>query len=43
VKCYICGKIGHMPWECLEKKNARVGEAHISEAHKRNVETNMKS
>jgi len=43
VKCYAFGKIGHMSWECLERKNTRGGEAHISEAQKRNVETEMKT
>jgi hypothetical protein len=42
VKCYACGKTWHMSCECLEKKNAGGGEAHISEVHKRNVETEMK-
>jgi hypothetical protein len=32
VKCYACGKTWHMSWECPEKKNAGVREAHISEA-----------
>jgi hypothetical protein len=32
VKCYAYGKIGHMSWECPEKKNAEVREDHISEA-----------
>jgi hypothetical protein len=34
-----CGKTGHMSWECPErKKKEGGGEAHISEAQKRNVE-----
>jgi hypothetical protein len=43
VKCYAYGKIGHMSWECLENKNAGGGEAHISEAQKKNLETEMKA
>jgi hypothetical protein len=39
VKCYACGKIGHVSWECFEKKNARGREAHISKVQKKNVET----
>jgi hypothetical protein len=31
-----------MSWECLEKTNTGTGEAHISEAQKRNMETKMK-
>jgi hypothetical protein len=42
VKCYACGKTWHMSWECPERKNAGVKEAHISEAQQRNVETEMK-
>jgi hypothetical protein len=43
VKCYACGKTWHMSWECPEKKNAGTGEAHISEAQRKNVETEMKA
>jgi hypothetical protein len=42
VKCYAYGKTGHMSWECPEKKKDGGGEAHISEAQKRNVEVEMK-
>jgi hypothetical protein len=38
VKFYACGKTGHMSWECPERKKEGGGEAHISEAQKRNVE-----
>jgi hypothetical protein len=43
VKCYACGKIGHMSWECPKKKITGTGEAHIYEAHKRNVEIEIES
>jgi hypothetical protein len=33
VKCYSCGKVGHMSWEFLERKKEG-GEAHISEVQK---------
>jgi hypothetical protein len=38
VRCYACRKTGHMSWECPEKNKEGGGEAHISEAQKRNVE-----
>jgi hypothetical protein len=38
VICYACGKTRHVSWECLKKKKEGGGEAHISEAHRRNVE-----
>ena len=31
VRCYNCGKIGNMSWECPEKKKEG-GEAHISKS-----------
>jgi hypothetical protein len=37
VKCYACGKVGNMSWECPKRKRERGGEAHISEAQN-NVE-----
>jgi hypothetical protein len=42
VKWYAYGKTRHMSRECPERKNTGGGEAHISEAHKNNVETEMK-
>jgi hypothetical protein len=36
IRCYTCGKTLHMSWECLNKKKG--GEAHISKAHRDNVE-----
>jgi hypothetical protein len=38
VKCYVCGKTWHISWECPEKNKYEGGEAHISEAQKRDVE-----
>jgi hypothetical protein len=35
--CFTCGKDGHKAIDCPEKKIVR-GEAHIAEAHRRDVE-----
>jgi hypothetical protein len=38
VRCYACGKTEHMSWKCPERKKEGGGEAHISEAQRRNFE-----
>jgi uncharacterized membrane protein YgcG len=38
VRCYTCGKTGHISWECPKKKKEGGGEAHISEEQIRDVE-----
>jgi hypothetical protein len=37
IKCFVCGNIRHISFECPDRKRDG-GEAHISEAQKRNVE-----
>jgi hypothetical protein len=37
VKLFVCGKIGHKSYECLDK-NKNGGETHIVEYQVRNVE-----
>jgi hypothetical protein len=37
ITCFTCGKSGHKSFECPEKKQAG-GEAHITEAQRRDVE-----
>jgi hypothetical protein len=32
VKCYTCGKIGHVSWKCSKRKREGGGEEHIYEA-----------
>ena len=33
VKCYTCGEIGHMSWECPRNKPVAQRNANIVEAH----------
>jgi hypothetical protein len=37
ITCFTCGKNGHKSYECPEKKKD-IGEAHITEAQRRDVE-----
>jgi hypothetical protein len=37
ITCFTCGKNGHKSFECPEKKQAG-GEAHITEAQRRDIE-----
>jgi hypothetical protein len=37
VRCYSCGKIGHMSWDCPERNKG--GESHILEVQKRDDKT----
>jgi hypothetical protein len=37
VKCFVCGKIRHKSYECLDRKKDG-GETHIAEAQGWNVE-----
>ena len=38
VKCYTCGEIGHMSWECPRNKYAAHRNANIAEAREESSE-----
>jgi hypothetical protein len=42
IRCYICGKTGHMSWDCPENKSAGQRNANIAEAKEENVNTDIK-
>jgi hypothetical protein len=41
MKCFVCGKTEHKYFECSDRKRDGGGEAHISEAQRRNVDAEV--
>jgi hypothetical protein len=37
IRCYTCGKTGHMSWDCLENKPASQRNVNIAEDKEENV------
>jgi hypothetical protein len=42
IRCYTCGKTGHMSWDCPENKSTNPRGAHIAEAQENTTEPTVK-
>jgi hypothetical protein len=42
IKCYTCGNIGHMSWDCPKNKSAGQRNANVAETKEEIVNTNTK-